>query len=625
MTAPDDVPPTRDHAAGCDAPSFDRWRAEVESTFAPGPDGDEHPGWKRLRARFAEGFTLFPLGMDDGRELAPILRGSRPERGWEIAQRIAVSSVDELVDAAREEFANDVDRVELVLADSSAQRSRDGLPSRGAVVDAQELARCLERLEPANRSRIVVDAGTRTAALAVAFGEQGRAIDGSAIEWAADPTGDALTQGGANDSAAWDDLATVLTSGRGGSCVTLSTGGIHEAGGHRAHELGALLSSTLATLKQLESRGVDPEPTLARARFDVRLGTHLYADAAKLRAWRLVWALFLEELGGPSIDVPIGASLSRRVLTRDDVWVNVLRASACAFSAAIGGADRVTLLPFDAVWGDSTPRSRRVTRNLHHVFQRESWLGEVDDPAAGSFSIEALTDELAERSWEVFRAIEARGGWYEGIRSGWLASEVQSARDAEQSLVARRRRPLTGVSEYATGRVELPFPDRDLPATPAEDSAPFAPQRLAADFERRVDRARGLGDARTVYLARLGNTARSGPRATFTENALAAGGLRVVDGEASDDPDEHAKQFTASGARVAVLCASDEDSAAHGPAVIEALAAAGAHAVWHAGPLQDPQAYSNALRGTLVFGQDLLTFLDDVLDAIQETTAGGAA
>lgn len=609
-------------------PTYEDWCRDVEKTFAPNLEGKQpHPGWQRISTSFPEGFSLPPLGVDPGETHEPILGGREFKRigGWEIAQRIASTTAGTIEEQISEETQNEVDVIELVIADEAG--SRDGLPTAG--FNDREIPWAALRSTATSPFTLSIDAGEKCLGLATrAF----QALD--SVELSYDPVGLALLEGVGPRSelrrASWRGLAELFSSTAGDgriqdvrTLMRLSTGVVHEAGGHRAHELGVLLAGTLETLKELDQHGISAADALAGLRFDLRIGPDLYAELSKVRAWHQVWALLRAEVGCADATVPIDASLSRRHLTRDDVWVNALRASAATAAAALGGVDRWTLLPIDAVWGGASARSQRIARNLHHVFQRESHLAQVIDPAAGSFSLEALTSELAEAGWKVFQQIESAGGLSAVVESGWLDEEVARERKSTEDQIAKRRMPLTGISEFALGRDPQPFGDLPRPLASPEPNDALSARRLSTPFERRVDRVAALpAERRQVYIARLGSLARSGPRSTFTENALAAADIRVVSGDASNDPLTHSKQLTASGATVAILCGADEDAAEAGPLIATALRQAGARAVWRAGRITDSEDYADSLAGTLVLGQDLLSFLDAVIDQLK---ANGAA
>jgi methylmalonyl-CoA mutase len=148
-------------------------------------------------------------------------------------------------------------------------------------------------------------------------------------------------------------------------------------------------------------------------------------------------------------------SSSREMATRGP-WNNMLRGTTHAFAAICGGADLVTVLPFDAMHGHPTAEARRTARNTVLILRAECALADVADPGGGAGAVEDLTGKLARAAWDRFRQIEARGGMAACLLSG----EVR--RDLERATAARGVEPVIGETE---------FPDPDDPELPDAASA----------------------------------------------------------------------------------------------------------------------------------------------------------
>ena len=136
------------------------------------------------------------------------------------------------------------------------------------------------------------------------------------------------------------------------------------------------------------------------------------------------------------------------MMSKYDPWVNMLRTTVAAFAAGVGGADSVTVLPFDTALGVPDAFGRRIARNTSSLLISESHVARVADPAGGAYAVEKLTDDLAAAGWAELGRIEESGGVEAALADGSLRAridEVAARRDAE---IARRKRPLTGVSEF---------------------------------------------------------------------------------------------------------------------------------------------------------------------------------
>jgi methylmalonyl-CoA mutase len=283
------------------------------------------------------------------------------------------------------------------------------------------------------------------------------------------------------------------------------------------------------------------------------------------------------------------------MITRHDPWVNMLRTTIAGFAAAVGGADAITVLPFDSAIGLSDDFAQRIARNTSTILHDESSLARVSDAAAGSWYVESLTAAIAERAWDEFTAVERAGGPIAALAE--ITARITATRSERSADIAHRRAPITGVTEYALPD-EAPLPRRAAP-TPLS-GGPLPAHRYAEDFEQLRSRVETGTPRPAVFLAALGPFATHSARVGFATNLFNAGGFRVVVGAVED--------FADSGAVVACLCASDQVYGVEGDDAVAALRAAGAAHIWLAGKVEfagvDGQIFAgcdalDALRTTL--------------------------
>ena len=368
--------------------------------------------------------------------------------------------------------------------------------------------------------------------------------------------------------------------------------------------------------------------------FSLSASSDIFLTIATFRAMRLLWARALAAAGESSNqDLLLLAKMPPRILTAYDPHVNLLRATAAAFGAAIGGAAGIEVLPFDEAAGSATSFARRLARNTGLVLKHEAWLPAVADPAAGSSYVESLTGELAERAWALFREVEAQGGLGSALESGFVAEKLRPPAEMQERAIARRQEKLTGISEFpnlsetvpvsepAIARVEgapaltselaLPAPGKGerfaaLVAAAADGATlselraasrtvkdlAFAPlnaaKRDAEPFEalrRRSDVAlASIGSRPPIFLAALGKPDEYRARANWVQGFFAAGGIDVLPpAEGFDTIDALVAAFKQSPAPAACLCASNGVYAAM-PGAAAALKEAGAVLVYLAGP-----------------------------------------
>src|SRR6476469_1462285 len=142
--------------------------------------------------------------------------------------------------------------------------------------------------------------------------------------------------------------------------------------------------------------------------------------------------------------------------TRHDPWVNLLRTTVACFAAGVGGADVVTVQPFDAALGLPDSFSRRIARNTQSLLVEEGHLARVLDPAGGSWYVESLTDSLATAAWDWFTEIEKAGGLVAALDSGLIRDRIAAAWEERSKRLATRADAITGVSEFPNLAEKLP-------------------------------------------------------------------------------------------------------------------------------------------------------------------------
>ncbi|WP_460306257.1 methylmalonyl-CoA mutase family protein [Actinocorallia aurea] len=342
----------------------------------------------------------------------------------------------------------------------------------------------------------------------------------------------------------------------------------HDAGGSDAQELGAVLAAAVAYLRELTAAGLGVDEAAGQIEFRYAAHAGQFATIAKLRAARRLWTRVASLSGVADTTATIHAVTSSAMMTRRDPWVNMLRTTVACFAAGVGGADSVTVQPFDARLGLPDTFSRRIARNDQMLLLEESSLARVVDPAGGSWYVESLTEELAQAAWAFFTEIEQAGGLAAALESGFVESALAATWEARRKDIARRKAPLTGVSEFPNLAEKLP----ERPAAPEPLSGGLPRHTYGQDFEALRDLADAQAVRPKVFLATLGPVAVHTARASFAANLFQAGGIETVTGTADE--------FEGG---VAVICSSDKLYAEQAEETAKALRARGAVKVLLAG------------------------------------------
>jgi methylmalonyl-CoA mutase len=385
---------------------------------------------------------------------------------------------------------------------------------------------------------------------------------------------------------------------------------VHGAGGSDAQELGFSLAAGVAYLRALTGAGLDVPTAAGLLEFRYGATAEQFPTIAKLRAARLLWSRVTQACGAasPQFQHAVG---SPSMLTRRDVHGNLLRGTVAGFAAGIGGADAVTVAPFDAALGAAGPFSRRIARNTQSLLVQEAHLARVIDPAGGSWFVESLTREIAAAAWTFFQEIEAAGGVLAALDAGLVAERVAEVRARREEAAARRTAPIVGVSEYA----DLTELHQDRPRTdpPSAGLPLFRPAERYEAYRDRSDALLARTGARPrAFLATLGPLAAYTARAGFARNLLHAGGIETPEAGPTETADEVVAAFREAGTPVAVLCSTDALYAERAAETAAALRAAGARHVLLAGRAEVP-----GVDGNLAAGCDAPAVIESVYRALE--------
>ena len=562
----------------------DQWRKTVERALKGAP-------FDKLVSKTYDGTPIAPLY---SRARAPGPRALRKTPGrWAILARVDLADEDAANRLALKDLEGGADGLHLVFAGAQ------GAYGAGLTRDDDEsIAHIFEKVRLDYAIPVVVETSPRApnAAPSIIRWLDRNHIDPSVtrVSFGFDPLGAQALHGFL--PAPWrecakgfaEEVGRVARAGFLHGTVVADARVIHAAGGAEAQELGFALAAGLAYLRALTDNGLDVETARRLLCFRLAADADELLGVAKFRALRRLWARVEEACGLAPAPAMVHAETAWRMMTRRDPWNNLLRATLGVFSAAVGGADAITVLPFTQALGAPDAFARRLARDTQLVLQDESHIHVVDDPTNGAGGFEALTEELCEAAWKMFQEIEAQGGLARALEAGTFQARVAETAGQRARNFARAKEKLTGINEFphideAPLAVIAPFDASRLCAEPPQNaprSAPLAPRRLAEPFER----LRELSDARLaetgqrprVFLANLGSVAAFTARANFAKNFFEAGGIEAVFGEETDDAARMIAAYRDSNAKLACLCSTDRIYCDAAETVAIALKGAGA-------------------------------------------------
>lgn len=232
--------------------------------------------------------------------------------------------------------------------------------------------------------------------------------------------------------------------------IPVNTSLYQEAGATQVNELAIAVAHANEYLHYLSTSGSLNKQTM---HLRVSVGGDFFGEIAKLRAYRHVMHLLLKQY---EIDAEIHISCATTALNKSekDAYNNMLRSTTEAMSAVIGGCNSLSISPYNSIYEKAGEFGNRIAINQQHILKDESYLGKVADIAAGSYYIEKLTHQLAEKAWETFKNIEAKGGFISGLENGSIQNMIQKDFDTMAEAFKSGDLVLIGVNKFPNPKDE---------------------------------------------------------------------------------------------------------------------------------------------------------------------------
>ncbi len=383
---------------------------------------------------------------------------------WKISQEQPGHGAREVNASLKKDLLGGVNEVNLLL-DVATQRGVDADAAQSGEVGGCGLSlSTLEDLEQAldgidlKAVSLFIQSGTSATAvcqmLEAYCGKHGIALETIEGNLGSDTLGYWMRNGSApvKMEAAMKETAALVKALNGAKLGAIYVDGnvFHNAGSSAVQELGFTLAAANEYFKALTSQGLSVETIASSMRLGLGIGSHYFLEIGKLRAARLLWARLLKGWGAKFEDLPIHLHARTSIWnkTKVDPYVNMLRVTSEAFSAVIGGCDSMHVGPFDEVVRTPDDFSRRIARNVHTILAEECDLTKVIDPAGGSYYVEWLTDQVAQKAWEWFQKVEAEGGLVAALKKGSVQKAIAEVAAARVANVEKRRDVIVGTNQY---------------------------------------------------------------------------------------------------------------------------------------------------------------------------------
>lgn len=564
--------------------STDAWEAKILEDLK-GADYEKKLIWKT-----AEGFSIKPYYRAEDLENIsafaqslpgqfPYIRGRKTgSNDWKICQDIETA---------------DIERANATATDALARGANAVSFNCEKVNSAQDLAKLLKGIDT---DKVTLNFNSAKSYPALAgwltevLGDAAAAANGS---FDFDPISYVLLNGNfyASQQKDFEQLTEMLkfkSSLPDFRLITVNGQYFHNSGSTLTQELAFALASGNEYMAHLTANGVDAGTAAASLVFHFAAGSNYFMEIAKLRAARLLWAKIVEQhkpTNEAAAAMHIHVTTANWNKTIYDPNVNMLRTTTEAMSAAIGGADLITVLPYDINFKEPDEFSTRIARNQQIILKEESSLEKVIDPAAGSYYIESLTASMADAAWALFLQVEEKGGMTEAAKTGFIQDSVASSAKMRNADIAARRMIMLGTNQYPNlqenmlNRIQADVEDDSETTTsqaaiykvmePYRGADAFEDLRLATEIYESEE-----GRRPHVFLLTIGNLAMRKARAGFSSGFFGCAGYKVTDNAGFTSVEDGVNAALAAEADIVVLCSSDEEYAEIAPAAAQLLKAA---------------------------------------------------
>jgi methylmalonyl-CoA mutase len=350
--------------------------------------------------------------------------------------------------------------------------------------------------------------------------------------------------------------------------IHLNASNFNNAGADIVQELAFGISMGSEYMAQLTQRGITSDMAASKIRFSFGTGSDYFPEIAKLRAARVLWSVVTNGFhvaDEEKLKMEIHCVTSEWNKTVYDPYINMLRTQTEAMSAILGGADSLTVEPFDIVFRHPDEFSERIARNQQLILKEEAYFDKVADPAAGSYYIENLTNLIVENAWKLFLEIEDQGGFLACLKSGFIQTKLSESGAGRKRNLATRKTILLGTNQYPNTQEKV---SETVDLKKLFDTRLFEPELIVDPIKlfrgsEQYDKLRISVDKAArrpvVFLLPIGNPAMSRARAQFSANFFGCAGYYIIDNKRFSNVDESVKHSLESKPDIIVICSSDEE------------------------------------------------------------------
>ena len=618
--------------------SYEEWKAEAEASLKGAPFD------KKLITKTYEGIDVQPLYTKkdtENNEMAknsvpgvfPYLRGVQPvKKGWHIAQVVYAENNADFNDNLKKDLKAGQTAINIHIDENTffADLDKNDCKFHGelSLMNLHDFGTAFYGVD-LTKQPLLIQAGfypcSIVSMLSAYLEKSGVKINNVSGAIVYDPIAYSLKYGKIPYSyeRAFDEL-TYLNQWSNSTKNNFKTlnidASVYSNGGANAvQEIAYAMATAIEYLRKLTLKELDINVLAKRARFIFGVGSDFFVEISKFRAARVVWAKILEAFGADKENCGIRLHVQSSAFNKSilDQHVNMLRSTSETFSAIVGGANSISVQPFDLQSNMPDEFSRRMARNTQIILNDEARLADLIDPAGGSYFVETLTAQIAERAWALIQDIESKGGMLELVKNGTIQKQVAEISGKRIASAESRKDSWVGINNYPNLKESVKTPsfpcakDRNekkkalyeelegaldvaqLKKALSEvnnletavsaclfganiqqiakafgypyeiqNIEPINEIRISQKFEEMRAEMLAYGEKNgspiKVFLATMGPLKQHKPRADFSEAFFAVGGFAIERGAPFQSVEEAINAALASKAPIVVICSTDD-------------------------------------------------------------------
>ncbi len=596
-------------------PTYEEWEKTALTSLKGKP-------LDKLYSMTEEGIKIKPVYTKSDIKNIPIqiFTDNQIDNSWEISQEIYASSIEDAINIVQDAVKNGQSSINIQIKSNDKPQ---GVPIR----NKKELLNLLEII-PLDTCKLFINTRLNQSSFIsslISFQEKNNIVIKGVV--ASDPIAEWILKGQLPSSLSsyYDEMTAVIkglkSSNSSIQSILIQSQPFHNGGANAVQELAYTLTVAIEYVRQCLERGLTIDEIASHCVFSFSIGSNLFIEIAKLRAAKYLWASIVKEFGGSSESQKmwIHARTSATTKTKYDPYVNMLRSTVESFAAIMGGVKSIHTSAFDEVLETPNPFSDRIARNVQSILMEEAHLNRVADPSKGSFYVEKLTNELAEKAWEHLQLIEGKGGIICALRENFVQKEISNTRNARLEKIDVRQDKIVGTNTYANpNEVELMPIEKRVFTTSSNLSIPLTKLQLSslqADYisrindelnkgtmfdciqeslieqphelsiepilpirwSMRIESLRGraekyyrkTGEKLSVYLLNLGENSTHKPRTDFIKDFFEVGGFQVFQSNSFITFEKLEEGIKGLNQQIFVICGPDDMYSEFGLEVVD--------------------------------------------------------